>query len=214
MADTKSEAPPRTRAARRTSRPVGAAWLHERRRIARALHDGVLQDLTVAGLKLRAIAGGRDETIRPALVELSGWLAERQADLRSLVAELGGTQAPATLDAMVEGVRSLAARQHACSLTVTQRPGSSDVDPMLLLPMRIVLESAVRLLAGEAAARQVSATIVLDRAPRLLLVHDGQPLRVDAERLAILRRVVGSQGASLRSGARDGRERLVIDWAA
>jgi len=59
----------------------------ERRRIAQMLHDGILQDLTVAGLRLGALERSNGATAAE-LQALAQWLRERQAVLRDLVSDL------------------------------------------------------------------------------------------------------------------------------
>jgi signal transduction histidine kinase len=65
----------------------------ERRRIAEMLHNGILQDLTVAGLRLGALERSNGATAAE-LHALAQWLGERQAALRYLVSDLSDAAPP------------------------------------------------------------------------------------------------------------------------
>jgi signal transduction histidine kinase len=68
-----------------------AAVAKERQRLARNLHDGVLQSLTVVALQLKAVhrvLEGNPEIAREHLGEIQRLIADEQRDLRFLVQEL------------------------------------------------------------------------------------------------------------------------------
>src|SRR5207247_10314028 len=68
-----------------------AASLEERLRLARDLHDGLLQSLTAAALQLEAVRGllaEKPEMARDCLLEVQRLIAAEQRDLRAIVREL------------------------------------------------------------------------------------------------------------------------------
>src|SRR5262245_22667975 len=71
-----------------------AAVAKERQRLARNLHDGVLQSLTVVALQLKAVyrmLEGNSPIAREHLAEIQRLIADEQLDLRFLVEELKST---------------------------------------------------------------------------------------------------------------------------
>ena len=62
-----------------------AAIVRERVRLARDLHDGVLQDLTAARLMIKPLADSSTAKVKTDLQEISGILAQQQQRIRSFV---------------------------------------------------------------------------------------------------------------------------------
>src|SRR4051812_22401228 len=58
--------------------PLEEARRGERTRIARQLHAGILQELTVAGFQLKALHDQVPKASRPAVDDLASWLEMRQ----------------------------------------------------------------------------------------------------------------------------------------
>jgi len=79
-------------------RPEHAAVLDERARLARELHDGVLQSLTGARLQLEALSRLIDENpqaVRQRLHDIEEFIAEQQRELRLWIQKLHPTVRPA-----------------------------------------------------------------------------------------------------------------------
>ena len=72
------------------------AAAEERMKMARDLHDGVIQGLTGASLKLQAIRGSvaDDSTARRTLADVQQLLAGEQRELRAFMSELGAASEP------------------------------------------------------------------------------------------------------------------------
>jgi signal transduction histidine kinase len=89
-----------------------AAVTEERLRLARNLHDGLLQSLTGMSLQMAAVRGLLEENLHAArdhLLEIQRLIAEEQRDLRFLVRELksaalGASAADFSLATRLEGV--------------------------------------------------------------------------------------------------------------
>jgi signal transduction histidine kinase len=85
-----------------------AAAVDERLRVARDLHDGILQYLTGTALQLEALRRRRPD-VAGDLVEVQRLIAAGQKDLRSLIAPLKGGPSPAVVPAEIGArVRALA----------------------------------------------------------------------------------------------------------
>ena len=190
---------------------VEDARFAERRRIARQLHGGILQELTVVGLQLRALHAQVPPDNRPAVSELADWLEIRQAELRQLVAELHGESA---LHGDFTAIVERATAEWGCAVTLDIQPAGAKVDAIFRMAVRTVLAELVRTIAAELGGQHVSAVLTLEPLPALTIRHDGAPPappRLDIDRL---RRFIGSSGAALRIGTPAGATDMVVDWNA
>ncbi|MCK5890462.1 ATP-binding protein [Aeromicrobium sp.] len=78
----------------------------ERRRLAQRLHDGVLQDLSGAGLALDSVGAGLDEPRRAVLDQVAGLLRRDVGQLRSIGDDLFPVEADADLGSVVREAAS------------------------------------------------------------------------------------------------------------
>ncbi len=125
-----------------------AASLRERARLARDLHDGLLQDLTAARLTIKALTQSAAEPRRDNLEEIAGMLGDHQRRLRDFVRAANPKPAGEwdfgaeflTLTAMLE-------RQWHCKVVAALNP------PGLILPGGLGYQ--VFLIFGEAMANAV-----------------------------------------------------------
>jgi signal transduction histidine kinase len=103
----------------RLLRSAATASEAERRRIARDLHDGVVQDLAGTAFTLSALARDTDEPTRGGLVAVGTSLRENLRSLRSLLVEIHPPDLTAeTLPAALEDLCAPAA-SHGVDVTVT-----------------------------------------------------------------------------------------------
>lgn len=128
---------------------AAAAGWRERGRLARDLHDSVLQDLTAAGLQLKAAAGGRMDALPARIDEVNALLAAQQRRIRDFVENVRPSPSR-SVSAVSEQLLVFAqalGNQWQCAVT-------AEVDPAeMTLPNRIVSE--ICQLASEATANAI-----------------------------------------------------------
>ena len=188
-----------------------AARASERRTIGRELHQGILQDLTVAGFRLRALQSAEPAISAAGIADFANWLRDRQADLRRYVTSLEQGLPNAT---DIDGVAADLMAQYGFKLSFDLQLQASHVAPGVLGAIVEILRDAAPLLAGPLHAGNIE--IALERAatePALRIVHDGERINDHAEELDALRASVGRNGASLRIEATSGLEAWILDWA-
>ena len=184
----------------------------ERRRIGHHLHQGILQDLTVAGLRLAAMQKTPMNGLSAEVAQFADWLRDRQADLRRYVGDLE----TGSMDHDRVSLDDLAAemiRHGRCTLSV---------DPNIPVSLRAqfvgavtsALASLVRFLDEQQGATAIDIILERDAPPRLRLSHDGNRIVGDDGAMHAMRPVVGRAGASLSIEAVDGLEVVILDWAA
>src|SRR6185369_2671688 len=89
MTKAKAELPARTgQLPHGTSELADLQVRTERRGVGKQLHQGILQELTVAGLRLKLLQQSAPEPTATAIAEFAAWLRDRQAELRQVVSEL------------------------------------------------------------------------------------------------------------------------------
>lgn len=183
-----------SRAARERERLLEAAVRAsdaERLRIARDLHDGVVQDLAGSSLALSTLAAGSDEAGRQELEAVGRSLRVSMRSLRSLLVEIyppdlhtGGLAA-----AVDDLVAPLVASGVEVDVDVTGTEGASH--PAVALLWRVAQE-AVRNVARHARAGRMSLTVRREGDRMVLeVVDDGIGYAADA--------VVGEDHFGLRA---------------
>lgn len=170
------------------------------RAIAKSLHDGIMQDLTVAGFRLRALEQTAPDGLRSEIGALAAWLSERQAVLRDFVSALIGLDPPD--DGLNAKVGALLPR---CRVVW-------EIDPATTIAGSPSLISALLLLTGALASFAAPQVVWIAKpaANRLSLTHDGSPLESRSKASAGVRRALDELGATLRIVRRGGVETLTI----
>ncbi len=187
---------------------VEQARVSERSRIARQLHAGILQELTVAGFQLRALHDQVPASAKPAVKDLASWLEVRQAELRQLVAELqGGSPLHGDFTAVIEEADGL-----GCKLALSIQPVGARIDSMFRIAARTVLSELARTIAAELGGRRITAQLTLEPLPRLVVAHDGGTLGGPGSDVDRLRRFIGASGAVLSLRTADDVNDIVVDW--
>jgi signal transduction histidine kinase len=147
----------------------------DRDRIARDLHDHVIQRLFAAGLALQSVLPRIDEGVpHGKVMDVVGYLDTIIRDIRSTIFDLNTTAADArdtsvrrrVLDALTESAGTL-----ATSLR-TQGPVDALVTGSLAADVEVVVREAVSNVTRHAAASSVTATVEVDAAVVVVEVVD------------------------------------------
>jgi hypothetical protein len=181
----------------------------ERRDIGKQLHQGILQDLTIAGLRLKVLQDGAPELTATALAEFAAWLRGRQAALRKLVSELEQGRPAGAHD--LAAITAIVQQRHGCRLAVEGRLAEGEFDQGLWATMVETIGGVVTILADPLGARQVDVSRAENSLPILGVLHDGRKLADNTDQLVAIRALVGRGGASLRIEPGT-PERLTLDW--
>lgn len=156
----------------------------ERIRVARDLHDGVLQGLTGVRLELRAIANesGASESVRHQLVSLERALAMEQRELRYFISGLEpeadrriGIDRRSPLATRLDSVRQRLALEWKTPVTLRVSPLVPDIAPSLeeAVPL-MVHEAAVNALKHASASRVAVEVETADGHLRISVTDDGR----------------------------------------
>ena len=176
----------------------------ECRRIGRDLHQGILQDLTLAGFRLRTMQTAADgETAAVAIADFASWLRDRQADLRRYVSDLeaGGPAAD---------IANLASElEESCGCRVTIHPQIETASPEIRGRLVATLRGAVPLVAAGTGATRIDIGYESDPLALLRVVHNGRGMTTDKDTLAKLQSAIGDDGATLHIQS---AETLLIGW--
>jgi signal transduction histidine kinase len=185
----------------------------ERRAIGRRLHQGILQDLTVAGLRLKALEDQAAAPTATAIGEFAAWLRERQAELRRYVAALEQGLGDTLVETELARLADALLAQHQCRLSIDRRVRSSIFPQDMSDAVVRALGGVLPLLAGDLNARNVAIALDDGAEATLRITHDGGRLQEHATQLTAVRRTVGGNGASLRIEPQQATETLILDWA-
>ena len=171
-----------------------AALGEERLRVARDLHDGILQSLTGCRLGISGAASSAASTLPAIADELTGVeraLAHEQQELRRFIQHLRPSEAPAR--GASTPLRELCDRvQRQWRLHITVHPNSEEAIPASL-STQILLLCHEALVNAARHARPLAAGVLIERTEgevRLMVTDDGCGFpfegRYDAAQLAVL----------------------------
>lgn len=133
-----------------------SARLEERTRLARDLHDSVLQDLTAVSLKLKAVTARMPEAARPDLGLVSTVLAEQQRRIRHYVELVQSPSEPESgrLEEALQDCAASLRRQWNCDVRIEVRPPQLTLSHSMLLDiMRILSEATANAVRHGGATR-------------------------------------------------------------
>jgi signal transduction histidine kinase len=158
------------------------ATVEERLRLARDLHDGVLQSLAAITMKLWAVEQAVAETpgpVRDRVQELQVLVADEQRLLRSFISELRpGAEAPAprtTLTSSLEGLVSRIERQWGLRVDLNSTLPEPWGDERIAREIYLIVHEALVNVARHAQAS--AATVELraaDHEARIVVRDDGR----------------------------------------
>ena len=146
---------------------VSAAGLKERVRLARDLHDSVLQDLTAAVLQLNAAERTVPQPATETLLQIRGTLQSHQARIRHFISETrtGANSKRCLADQLQMLVEPLGA-QWGCNVVIRIDPPRLEVSDRIATELCLALSEATANAARHGAAKEV--TIAIQRRGKLL----------------------------------------------
>lgn len=153
---------------------AAAAGWRERRRLARDLHDSVLQNLAAASLQLKAAAGGQPDSLISKINEVNSLLTEQQSRIRSFV-ESARPSPPAPEIAMREQLLMFAqvlSGQWQCDVSVDIVPGDMAAPSRIVTEICQVAAEATANAVRHGEAKHVSIAIRQDQDAIVLIVND------------------------------------------
>lgn len=143
----------------------------ERERIARELHDTVIQQLFATGMGLQAASNGADEAMKTKLLDAVDGIDASIRQLREAIFELHELTPEAGLAEMVD--RVVSEQKDALGFMATVRIGSiGEVSPALLRDIAAVVREGLANVAKHARATAAEVVINLDGADLELTITD------------------------------------------
>jgi signal transduction histidine kinase len=207
-----------------------AAVVEERIRVARDLHDGVLQSLTGLALQIESlIQETGDAALRGRLAALQDLIANEQRELRSFVTQLRPNVAESVEPPLGARLRALAeriAQQWNVAVDVTLEPPSPALPVFMASEVYSLVNESLANAAKHARASRVTARVTVGGDEVQIRVEDdgtGFPFagtydlrRLDAERRGpvTLRERIASLGGDLvlESSPRGSRIEMRIEF--
>lgn len=174
------------------------ARLQERGRVARDLHDSVLQDLTAASLKLKAAARLLPPQAGPLIGDVAAIIADQQRQIRRFVEGTrpgdSGAPLPGALARHVDDLE----RQWDCEIHLTAHPDSLKVsDAMSDDLAKIISEATSNAVRHGAATRLDLAVTLHDGVLQLGIADNGKGLADDKARATSMPLSLGARVADL-----------------
>jgi signal transduction histidine kinase len=180
----------------------------ERRRIARDLHDGVVQDLAGVSFSLAAATSRADEELAGVLTQAAADTRRGLRELRTLIVDIAppGLHADGLDRALNDLVAPLAADGMETSVAVTVADLAPETETLLFRAAR----EALRNVSAHAEARRVELSVAADNGTvELVVADDGRGFSPDE---VAGRRREGHVGLSLLDDlAHEAGGRLVVD---
>jgi len=201
-----------------TQRMREIAASEERIRVARDLHDGVLQSLTGIRLELRAIAStlnGTGDELRGRLFALERALAIEQRELRFFIGDLKPPIPPrpdGSLVGRLDALRERIALEWKAPVSITVTPGTLTIPEAVeqAVPM-MVHEAVVNALKHAQPSRVAVSVAGADGELRIVVTDDGRgfPFKGRYDHAALSRSPIGPRSLFDRVSAFGGR--MAID---
>jgi signal transduction histidine kinase len=200
-----------------------AAAAEERMRIARDVHDGTLQALTAAALRLKNASETAPSDQRGRLDEIRQILSAQQQQLRSFVTEAlqrWPRAEPVALKGELGQILRDIERDWNCATALNVEPESAAVDGDLQLQLRLLITEAAANAVRHGQARQIGVAVTRKSTTLSLNIrNDGRPLaglegqfdqhelvRRNAGPVSIRNRVAALHGQMMLSSSESGVE--------
>lgn len=158
-----------------------AAVAQERVRLARDIHDGVLQDLTAANLQLRSVASQLSPDSAERVAALAGLLTERQQVIRNFVETMNPKRLPSEYEFEEELAPQFEAfarglgEQWSCTIETEVFPQGLRVLPSLAVELCLMASEAVANAARHGQARHITVTVFRTSDDLSMYIHDDGP---------------------------------------
>jgi signal transduction histidine kinase len=139
-----------------------AAALRERVRLARDLHDGILQSLTAAGLQLKLSADRVDDEARSRIDMAKGLLASEQRRIREYVQEMRPKPelpSDVTLSDDLASLLADTARSWNCELSFSVEPEDIKVSRKIATHLSLMLPEAIANAVRHGKASQLGVSV-------------------------------------------------------
>lgn len=141
---------------------AAAEAIRARERLARDMHDSILQDLTASGLQLKSIEVAASADAKPAIGEAVRMLGEQQRRLRQFVRSANPKPAPARDEPLKTALAPVLAHlggQWRCAIGCTVTPEDLRLSAKTVDAIRFVLAEAVANAVRHGAADEVTIEI-------------------------------------------------------
>jgi signal transduction histidine kinase len=140
---------------------ASAAGWRERGRLARDLHDSVLQDLTAAGLQLKIASQQNHKTMQASLGLIGKMLQDQQRRIRSFVenAQPKSDNEPQFLKERLEAFSLALSSQWSCSLSIEVNPADMRVRDSILAAICQMVSEATANAARHGQADRIDVSI-------------------------------------------------------
>jgi signal transduction histidine kinase len=138
-----------------------AAALRERTRLARDVHDGLLQALAAMSMRIRAAAALPEAELQRAVGELAELVTGQQRRLRSFVegAREADTEDRYDLSRKIEAALGEVARQWGCEAELEVEPAAAHVPPSVGMDLYFIVSEAVANAVRHAKASRIAVRI-------------------------------------------------------
>jgi signal transduction histidine kinase len=155
-----------------------AAVVRERVRLARDLHDGVLQDLAAARLMIKSLAGASPEKLKSDVDEIAGILVQQQQRIRSFV-WTANPKPPPDWDfaAEFQTLVAILQQQWRCEIVAVLRPTNQVLAGNLGFQVLLIFGEAIANAVQHGRSRRIVVEIERkDQVLHMLIRDDGRGL--------------------------------------